>query len=84
MRLLAFSVLDAKVGLFGRPFFARSQGEAMRSFRDVACDGTHEVGMHPEDYTLYRLGVFDEGTGNLESEVREAVVTASALREVVV
>nr|QJB19101.1 MAG: nonstructural protein [Microvirus sp.] len=80
-KLLVFSVLDAKVGAFARPYFAPSKAAAIRAFGDVARDPAHEVGRHPEDYTLYHVGLFDELTGQLENGIHDALVTASACKE---
>nr|QJB20881.1 MAG: nonstructural protein [Microvirus sp.] len=58
-----FSVRDKAVGAFLQPFYARSRGEAMRSFIDAMADGNHAFEKHPEDYDLYYLGDFDEEKG---------------------
>lgn len=68
MRLLAFSIRDAKAEAFMRPFFSPTAGLAIRSFRDLVNDPASEVGRHPEDYTLFRIGSFDELSGELVKE----------------
>lgn len=61
--LKAFSIRDAKAGVFGRPFFFISAGVAMRVFGDMCNDPNDPVGQHPEDYTLFELASWDEDTG---------------------
>lgn len=60
------SVKDTAVGAFMQPFFAKSVGEAKRSFRDACGDPKMEFSRHPEDYTLWLLGSWDDaGTINV-------------------
>ncbi len=67
MRLLAFAVYDAKAGAYLRPFFANSAGEAIRSFGDAVNSDT-PFGKHPEDYTLFAVGSFDDSDALLQGE----------------
>jgi len=83
MKLLVFSVYDAKAEAFMRPFFAPTRGLAIRSFRDgVNAGGEEPLAKHPEDYTLYEVGSFDEGSGELVSlEPRFSLGLASTFKE---
>jgi len=63
-----YSIFDQASGLYARPFTTQSDGEAIRSFTDVGCDAEHPIGKHPADYTLFRLGIFDDNTGKLTDE----------------
>lgn len=67
MKLLAFSVRDAKAEVWSRPMFMRSKGEAVRGFVDEVNSRSPDsaIAAHPEDYTLYFIGTFDESTGEL-------------------
>ena len=76
MKLNIYSIFDTASGLYSRPFFTQSDGEAVRSFNDIACDTEHPVGRHPEDYTLYRLGVFDDTKGHFHDESNQSLMTA--------
>ncbi len=69
VKLNVYSIFDNASGLYSRPFFTQADGEAVRHFSDIACDDKHPVGMHPADYTLFRLGIFDDVTGNLTDEL---------------
>lgn len=73
MLLNLFSVFDSKVGFYMSPFFMRSKGEAIRAFIDIVNDGKSAFSMHPEDYTLFHLGTFDECTGEVTSGVAESL-----------
>lgn len=61
--LVLCSVYDSAVGAYGRPFFARAKGEALRAFADEVGNPSSEFGKHPEDYSLVYLGAFDELRG---------------------
>lgn len=61
-----FSVYDSKVGAFANPFFAKSNGEAVRMFSDAVNDSTTSLNKHPGDFTLFGIADFDEETGRLE------------------
>lgn len=66
MRLKAYAVLDKQVGAYLVPFFARTDGEAIRSFTDAVGDKNTQFCKYPADYHLWRLGEFDDGSGVLE------------------
>lgn len=65
MILGVYSVLDEAVNAFLQPFYARSDGEAIRSFSDACVDVKHQFAMHPSDYTLFRIGSFNDANGEL-------------------
>lgn len=75
MKLNAYTIYDVASGTYMRPFFAREDGEAMRGFNDIATDANHEVGKHPEDYTLYRVGTLNDNTGKMIGEDLEKLRT---------
>lgn len=73
MNVQGYSVYDRAVKAFMPVFFARTDGEAIRSFGDLFSDPKHSFSQHPEDYVLYRVGAFDDSTGTLTSDVVELV-----------
>lgn len=64
--LNAFTIRDSAAEAYMRPFFAQSPGAAIRSFSDLVNDPEHPIGQHPEDYTLFQIGEFEELSGVLE------------------
>lgn len=68
MKLLVFTVFDAATEAYLQPFFARSVGEAVRSFSSAAVDGGHQFAKHPADYTLFRIGSYEDASGMLTPE----------------
>lgn len=67
-KLKVFSVYDAKIEAYARPFFMQTQGQALRGFIDVVNDASTELSKHPEDFTLFLLGDYDEATGQFENQ----------------
>lgn len=74
MIMLVFTVRDEKVGAFMPPFFARSRGEAVRSFMQVFDDKEHAFARSPGDYVLYALGSFDDNSGLIDSREPERLM----------
>ena len=79
MILSVYSVFDAKLAAYNVPFFARTDADATRSFGDLCLDPRSRVAQHREDYSLYRLGQFDDETGLLVPQTPVCLMTASAI-----
>ena len=75
MKMNAYTIYDVASGTYMRPFYSAADGQAIRGFKDIATDATHEVGKHPEDYTLYRIGDFNTTTGQMKGEELEKLAT---------
>lgn len=69
MRLRAYAVRDAKAEAYLRPFFTETRGLAVRSFSDAVNDKSSPFFTHPEDYSLWELGAFEQDTGLLVAEL---------------
>jgi len=57
-----FSIYDSKAQAYITPFFMPEQAMAVRVFADAVNNPEHEFGKHPEDYTLFYLGGFENLT----------------------
>lgn len=75
MRMMVYTIFDTASGAYMRPFFLNSDGQAMRAFTDIATDDKHEVGRHPEDYSLVRIGHYDDNNAALVGEDVEVLAT---------
>jgi len=74
MKLHMFSVYDKKAAAFLPPFFLPTTAMAQRVFKDCVQDAEHQFGKHPEDYTLYFCGAFDDANGVMESMTEPQLV----------
>lgn len=82
MKNRLYSVFDSKTATFGIPNFIPSDNAAIRTFSDAVNDGSNPNNQwhkHPEDFSLFFVGFFDDETGLLEKSIPSSLVTASAL-----
>ncbi len=79
MKLKIYTIYDTASGTYMRPFFLLSDGQATRIFNDMVADVNHDVGKHPEDYSLHRIGTFDDNKAELEPAMRECICTAQEM-----
>lgn len=77
-----FSVFDSKASFFGQPFVDQSEASAIRNFADACADGSNPANLwhkHPEDFSLFQVGEFDNLSGEMIPCLPKSLVTASAL-----
>ncbi len=80
MKLNVYCIYDVKAGIFNKPFFMTKDAMAVRSFSDIVNDDRSSICSHPEDYTLHRIGSYDDGTGVLEAGKIVSIANAGALK----
>lgn len=79
MKLTICSVQDKKAQAWMNPLFFQSSEQGIRSFGDAVNDASSDFGKHPEDYVLFKLGEFDQRTGEITLLGPEALVLGSNL-----
>lgn len=57
-----------------QPWYARTKGEALRSFEQAVNDPTTQLSKHPSDFTLFELGEFDEHMGIIIPNINKSVL----------
>lgn len=67
-----FTVFDEKAQVFLPPFFVPTVGIAIRAFKDCI-NGDHQFGKHPEDYTLFQLGSFDDSNAQMDASAPQTL-----------
>jgi len=75
MKLNMYSIFDTASGTYQKPIFSRADGEIMREFQNICVDEKHPCGMHPEDYSLIRVGTFEDQNGLLNDEANQTLAT---------
>lgn len=60
MKLTVFSIFDAKAKAYLPPFYLHQPAQGIRAFIDSVNKRGHAFNAHPEDYTLFTLGTFDD------------------------
>ncbi len=81
MILSIYSVWDSAADAYIQPFFATNDKVALRMFHSACQDRSHDFNMHAQDYTLFRLGTFDQEKGDLLPENMTAIARAHELKE---
>lgn len=80
MLLRAFTVYDNKALIYHPPFFAATDGAAVRTFQELVNDSSTSIGRHPADYSLFLAGLYDDQKGMFNPELPlKHVADATAL-----
>lgn len=81
MKMELFAIKDTMVG-FSQPFPAVNEGVALRQFIGSAkAEQPNIVNTYPENKELWKLGVLDDQTGELNSDIK-FIARASVYTEV--
>ncbi len=75
MKTNIYSIYDTASATYQKPIFSRADGEIMREFQNICVDKEHPCGQHPEDYSLIRIGNFNDQTGLVINEDNECLAT---------
>lgn len=73
-----YTIYDSKSEAYTLPFFYAHDGQAIRTFRDWCNDKTNPYGKHPEDYTLFKNGVYEDDNATIEQN--EIISLANGLQ----
>ncbi len=63
-----------------RPFFLGADAQAVRAFSDICEDAEHPVAQHPDDYSLCRVGGFDDQDGKIYEERVQVLTNGLAMK----
>lgn len=70
MVLNLYSIFDKKAAAYIPPFFMHNDQVALRACANCVADPTHQWHMNPGDYDLYRLGIFDDASGEIVPDMQ--------------
>ncbi len=76
MKAQCYAIFDSCSGMYEKPFFSTADDLVRREFQDVATSADHIISKHPEHFSLWRLGNFDNLTGKIIDEQNECLWTA--------
>lgn len=65
MKHVIMSIFDVKVSAFQRPSFSPTVPAFVRACQDEVNRPDSEMGKHPEDYQIFKIGEFDDESGLL-------------------
>jgi len=82
MKVQCYAIFDQCSGIYEKPFFSTADAVVVREFQDIIASDDHPIAKHPEHYSLWRLGTFDNTNGKILNEDNECLlngVEAAAL-----
>ena len=83
MELKVYSVYDSKTQAYMSPWFARSRGEAIRSFTEAVNDPKSMFHKYPADFTMFELGTWDDQAGTVTlDETKQNIGLATHFKRV--
>lgn len=62
MKLNAYVIFDSKAQIYNKPFFLINSSIALRSFQDITNDENTDIHNHPEDFSLWLIGEYEDAT----------------------
>jgi len=63
MKYFCFAMYDSVARVYSPPFYMASSNVAIRAFALAANTPDSKVGLHPADFSLHQLGMFDDESG---------------------
>jgi len=74
MKLFLVAIYDSASGVYDAPNQVRSEREAARRFIDMCENSDTPFAKHPEDFTVFRIGIYDDNTGLIEPCAPEKII----------
>jgi hypothetical protein len=69
-----FAIYDSKVDAYMPVLQMRTTAEALRAFTTAVNDGKSVFSQYPEDYSLVKVGVFDDIDGTITAIEKPEVI----------
>ena len=69
MKTIIMAVKDTKLGKMCQPFFVQNEAIAGRMIQATVREEGNQLHDFPEDFQVFKLGTFDEETGEITSKV---------------
>lgn len=80
MKLNIYTIFDTATAAYLRPWYAQSDAQAIREFTDEVARKDSQIGHHPEDYYLVRIGDYSDQTATIVSQTPETLITGLEAR----
>jgi hypothetical protein len=83
MAKIYYAVFDRKAEMYSQPFLEVKDGTAIRAVQDLVIkDKDHPFAKHPSDFSLHKLGEFDEQSGVITGKTKpEKIIEIETLGE---
>jgi len=87
VKLNAYVSRDSKANVYNKPFFLGTHAEAIRAFHQAVKKEGTLLSEHPEDFSLYFIGSYDDNSAELEAvppvhlaNATDAIVTQQLIK----
>jgi hypothetical protein len=82
MKLNVYSIFDSAAKAYTNPFFMHNDGLAIRAFSDnVNSEQENNIAKHPDQFTLFRIGEFDDASGEIKTDIVKSLGTGLQYQE---
>lgn len=75
MKKNLYAIFDTASGVYDGPIPGVSDGHMVRVFSDMANNKDHQIGAHPEDYSLIQVGVWNDANGEINDIPCKTLIT---------
>ena len=77
MKVSLYAVFDRCSGVYDGPIPGRADAETIRNFKFMCENPESKMSQSPEDYTLFKVGTWNDGTGEVEDVVPEKLINGA-------
>ena len=77
MKVDLYAVFDRCSGVYDGPIPGRADAEMVRNFTFMCTNKESKISQSPEDFTLFKVGKWNDGTGELEPSVPEKLINGA-------
>lgn len=68
MELKIYAIRDVRTEAFLKPMFVQNAAVLERVILDAKNDEENTLSMHPQDYQVFKLGTYNDNSGQIEAE----------------
>ena len=79
MKRNIYMIFDSAAQMYIGPLVYRADGEALRDFQQGSMNAETKFGQHPEHFSIYRVGSYDDHDAILIPENKVCLATAQEL-----
>lgn len=65
MKVKMFTILDAKAEAYLQPFFAQTEGVAIRMVQSTLEKGDSNFSKYPDDFSMFLIGTYDDSNAEV-------------------
>ena len=75
MKKNLYAVIDTASGIYDGPMPLNSDAVAERGFCDAVAGGESALAKHPGDFAMVKVGIWNDGTGEVEDIQNTTIIT---------